>query len=311
MTRSTLLLAAVLAAGCNAQGGGTASNNAPLTTEDDKTLYALGLTVARNLGQFHLKPNELALVQRGLADGVNGTKPQVELEKYGPKIQPMAHQRMMAGAEDTKKKGAEFADKAAQEPGATKLPSGLVIKTMTPGTGPQPAATDRVKVHYHGTLIDGTVFDSSRDRGTPAEFPLNGVIPCWTEGVQKMKVGEKARLVCPSNIAYGDGGRPPKIPGGATLVFEVELLEILPPQAPGAMSTPPGAPPKMFPGSMPPGMGGLKMGGGAPQGLPPGSLRLPPGGPGAAGGPKLQITTTPPGGTPPATPTSSTPPPKK
>jgi FKBP-type peptidyl-prolyl cis-trans isomerase FkpA len=308
MTRSTLLVAAVLAAGCNTQGGGAATSNAPLTTEDDKTLYALGLTVARNLGQFHLKPNELALVERGLTDGVNGTKPQVELEKYGPKIQPFAHQRMMAGAEETKKKGAEFADKAAQEPGAQKLASGLVIKTITPGTGPNPAATDRVKVHYHGTLIDGTVFDSSRDRGTPAEFPLNGVIPCWTEGVQKMKVGEKAKLVCPSNIAYGDGGRPPKIPGGATLVFEVELLEILPPQAPGAMSMPPGSPPKGFPGSTPPGFPpGLKMGGTPPAGLPPGSLRLPPGGPGAPGGPKLQITTTPPPGTPAPKPVSTPP----
>jgi FKBP-type peptidyl-prolyl cis-trans isomerase FkpA/FKBP-type peptidyl-prolyl cis-trans isomerase FklB len=84
-----------------------------------------------------------------------------------------------------------------------------------------------VKVHYHGTLIDGTVFDSSVQRGQPATFPLNGVIPCWTEGVQRMKVGEKSRLVCPSQIAYGDRGAPPKIKPGATLVFEVELLEIV------------------------------------------------------------------------------------
>ena len=84
-----------------------------------------------------------------------------------------------------------------------------------------------MKVHYVGRLLDGTEFDSSRKRGQPAEFPLNGVIPCWTEGVGKMKVGEAATLTCPSEIAYGEGGRPPTIPGGATLVFDVELLEIV------------------------------------------------------------------------------------
>ena len=107
-----------------------------------------------------------------------------------------------------------------------KTASGLVFKTITPGTGKSPVASDLVKVHYHGTLTNGEVFDSSVKRGEPVDFALNAVIPCWTEGVQKMKVGEKARLVCPSTIAYGDQGRPPQIPGGATLVFEVELLAI-------------------------------------------------------------------------------------
>jgi FKBP-type peptidyl-prolyl cis-trans isomerase FkpA len=108
-----------------------------------------------------------------------------------------------------------------------RTPSGLIIKTIRPGTGASPAATDTVRVHYRGTLVDGKEFDSSIKRGQPAEFPLNGVIPCWTEGVQRMKVGEKARLVCPASIAYGERGRP-GIPGGATLVFEVELLGIGP-----------------------------------------------------------------------------------
>jgi len=115
---------------------------------------------------------------------------------------------------------------AAKEAGAEKLESGLVFKDVTPGTGASPVAADTVKVNYRGTLIDGTEFDSSYKRNQPAEFPLGGVIKCWTEGVQKMKVGGKARLVCPSAIAYGDGGHPPTIPGGATLIFEVELLEI-------------------------------------------------------------------------------------
>ena len=125
----------------------------------------------------------------------------------------------------------------------------MVIRTLTPGTGPSPVASDTVKVHYTGTLTDGTVFDSSVKRKEPATFPLGGVIKCWTEGVQKMKVGEKAKLTCPSDLAYGDNGRPPTIPGGATLIFEVELLDIthaqdddVDPAAPPAM--PPGHPPR-------------------------------------------------------------------
>ena len=110
---------------------------------------------------------------------------------------------------------------------------------MTPGNGASPKASDTVKVHYHGTLRDGAVFDSSVDRGTPAEFPLGRVIPCWIEGVQKMKVGGKSKLVCPANLAYGDRGAPPKIQPGAALAFDVELLEILPPQA---AQLPPGHP---------------------------------------------------------------------
>jgi FKBP-type peptidyl-prolyl cis-trans isomerase FkpA len=121
---------------------------------------------------------------------------------------------------------ASYLDKAAAEPGATRTASGLVYREMKAGTGASPKATDMVKVHYRGTLIDGTEFDSSYKRNEPATFPLNQVIPCWTEGVQRMKVGGKSQLVCPSSIAYGDRGSPPVIPGGATLIFEVELLGI-------------------------------------------------------------------------------------
>jgi FKBP-type peptidyl-prolyl cis-trans isomerase FkpA len=121
---------------------------------------------------------------------------------------------------------AKYQAKAAAEPGAVKTPSGLVYKEMTPGTGASPKSTQVVKVNYRGTLIDGKEFDSSYKRNMPIEFPLNQVIPCWTEGVQRMKVGGKSKLVCPASIAYGESGRPPVIPGGATLVFEIELLGI-------------------------------------------------------------------------------------
>ena len=115
---------------------------------------------------------------------------------------------------------------AAREPGAVVTPSGLVYRSLTDGKGASPAAADRVKVHYKGTLPDGTEFDSSYARNAPAEFPLNRVIPCWTEGVQKMKVGGKAKLTCPPGIAYGSRGAGGVIPPNATLHFEVELLGI-------------------------------------------------------------------------------------
>ena len=115
-----------------------------------------------------------------------------------------------------------YLEKAAAEPGAIRTPSGLIYRELRAGTGTSPIATDTVKVNYRGTLVDGKKFDSSDG----IKFPLNQVIPCWTEGVQKMKVGGKAELVCPASIAYGERGQPPDIPAGATLIFEIELLGI-------------------------------------------------------------------------------------
>ena len=119
-----------------------------------------------------------------------------------------------------------FLEKAAAQPGAVKTPSGLIYRELRAGSGGSPTASDMVTVNYRGTLVDGTEFDSSYKRNEPAQFPLNRVIPCWTEGVQKMKVGGKSELVCPASIAYGEQGSPPTIPPGATLIFEVELLRI-------------------------------------------------------------------------------------
>ena len=166
-------------------------------------------------------------MKQGLADGVLERQKKVDFDAYSGKIQTLAKTRSAAAAEVEKKAAGEFLEKAAAEKGAKKTASGLIITEIKPGNGDTPKATDRVKVHYHGTLRDGTVFDSSVKRGEPATFPLNGVIPCWTEGVQLMKVGGKSKLVCPSAIAYGDRGSPPAIKPGAPLVFEVELLEIV------------------------------------------------------------------------------------
>lgn len=199
----------------------------PLNTDDDKVAYALGMMLSQNLAQLNLTPAEVALVAAGLTDGALKQPSKVDIETYGPKVQQFAQTRVAAVAAEEKKAAQPFLDKAAQEPGAKKLPSGLIYSEITPGKGEQPKATDRVKVHYKGTLTDGTVFDSSIERGQPVTFPLNGVIKCWTEGVQLMKVGGKSKLVCPADLAYGDHGRPPKIKPGATLVFEVELLQIV------------------------------------------------------------------------------------
>jgi FKBP-type peptidyl-prolyl cis-trans isomerase FkpA/FKBP-type peptidyl-prolyl cis-trans isomerase FklB len=198
-----------------------------LDTDDQKTLYALGLALSQNLKLFNLSEAEMEFVKAGLTDGAVGAKPQVDLQAYGPKVQQLHQERSAQVAALEKKAGQTFLDKAASEKGATKTPSGLVITTLKPGNGAAPKPTDNVKVHYHGTLVDGSVFDSSVQRGQPATFPLNGVIKCWTEGVGMMKVGGKSRLVCPPELAYGDRGAPPRIKPGSTLVFEVELLEIV------------------------------------------------------------------------------------
>jgi FKBP-type peptidyl-prolyl cis-trans isomerase FkpA/FKBP-type peptidyl-prolyl cis-trans isomerase FklB len=210
-------------------GAGTAQAAGPEPkTEEQKTLYALGLAVSQSLAAFSLTEAELEMVKVGLADGVlHKDAAKVDLKSYGPKLQELQQARMGAAAAVEKKASQAFLDKAAAEKGATRTASGLVISTIKPGNGVSPKPTDKVKVHYQGTLVDGTVFDSSIQRNEPVTFPLNGVIPCWTEGLQLMKVGGKSRLVCPSNIAYGDRGAPPRIKPGATLIFEVELLDIV------------------------------------------------------------------------------------
>jgi len=196
-----------------------------LETDEAKTVYALGLQVYRSLAPFDLSPAELEVVKRALADAAAG-KPAVDVNEWAPRLQPFGQARSARVAERQKVASKAYLAKAAAEPGALKTESGLIYMDLQPGTGASPKASDSVKVNYRGTLIDGTEFDSSYKRNQPAQFPLSGVIRCWTEGVQKMKVGGKARLVCPSDIAYGDVGHPPSIPGGATLVFEIELLEI-------------------------------------------------------------------------------------
>jgi FKBP-type peptidyl-prolyl cis-trans isomerase FkpA len=205
---------------------GTKTVEPPLTTDDQKTIYALGLSIYRSLSQFDLSPEELTIIKQALSDAAAG-KPAIDLSAWGPKIQPLAGARAARVADREKTASNAYIEKAAAEPGAIKTGSGLIYREVKPGSGSSPKATDTVKVNYRGTLVNGTEFDSSYSRNEPAQFALNHVIPCWTEGLQMMKVGGKALLVCPSDLAYGDSGRP-SIPGGAALIFEIELLDITP-----------------------------------------------------------------------------------
>jgi FKBP-type peptidyl-prolyl cis-trans isomerase FkpA len=217
----TLTLAIALCAAA------TLARAAEPQTEEQKALYALGVAMSTNITSFNLTDAELEFVKAGVVDGAKGkTPPGYDPQPHFAKLQEMQKTRQAAA-------GKAVLDKAAAEKGAKRTASGLIITTIKEGTGASPKATDTVKVHYHGTLPNGKVFDSSRERGEPASFPLDGVIKCWTEGVQMMKVGGKSKLVCPADIAYGDRGAPGgAIPPGATLIFEVELLDIEKPAAP-------------------------------------------------------------------------------
>ena len=178
------------------------------------------------IGQANFSEAELKEVLKGFQDAALGKPLAVKAEEYGPKVDLVLAAKREEKGKAEKKKGEEALAKFAAEKGAEKLASGLIYFETKAGQGPTPAPTDTVKVHYKGTLLDGTEFDSSYKRGEPTEFPLNGVIKCWTEGVAKMKVGGKAKLVCPSDIAYGDRGAGGQIGPNATLVFEVELISI-------------------------------------------------------------------------------------
>lgn len=194
-------------------------------TDEQKALYALGVAMATNITSFELSDAELEFVKAGIADGAKGKTPKFDPQQYFPKLQEMQKTRTAAA-------GKAVLDNAAADKGAKRTASGLVITPIKEGAGAAPKATDTVKVHYKGTFPSGKVFDSSTPT-EPVSFALNQVIKCWTEGLQLMKVGGKSKLVCPSDIAYGERGQPQGgIPPGATLIFEVELLSIEKPAAP-------------------------------------------------------------------------------
>lgn len=232
----TTVLAALAAASLSfAPAAGAATPASRVDTK--KALYGVGLAVARSLEAFDLTPAELDAVLQAVRDGASGKARMALDHSLQTSINDLARERSSRAAEKAAAKGREAAAKqraegpahlarAAKEARARKTASGAIVVPIREGSGASPKETDKVRVHYKGTLVDGSVFDSSLERG-PVDFPLNQVVKCWTEALQLMKVGGKAKVVCPSEIAYGEQGRPPAIPGGAVLTFEVELLEIV------------------------------------------------------------------------------------
>ena len=210
---------------CAGAGGTADAAGVKPESEDEKTLYALGLSLGGNISGLGLTERELAVVKAGVSDAATGAEPKVEIQTYGPNIRALINERRSLQAAKSKEESKGFMEQIARADGAESSSSGMVYIEVQAGTGAFPKPTDTVQVHYRGTLTDGTQFDSSYDRNEPEQFKLQGVIPCWTEALQKMRVGGKAKVVCPPSIAYGDAGRP-GIPPGATLVFEVELLDI-------------------------------------------------------------------------------------
>jgi FKBP-type peptidyl-prolyl cis-trans isomerase len=243
LTALTAVPVGALAAGAaKAAAPQAAGATAAPSSEDDKTLYALGVLISRSLDSFQLSSAEFKTVQAGLIDGFN-RRSSVDADAYNSKVQALQRTRIAAIDQSQKAAGQAYLDKAAALPGAQKTATGLVYIPVTAGTGSTPEHGDRVSVNYEGKLIDGTVFDSSaKHGGQPVTLNVGGVIPCWTEALQLMKVGGKSRVICPSSLAYGDRGALPTILPGATLEFSIELVDIPPKTAlppPGATASPP------------------------------------------------------------------------
>lgn len=194
--------------------------------EVDRALYALGVSLGRSLDGFALSAAELERVIAGLR-AVNTDQVTAEGLEGSPHLRAFEFERREKRLALEKERGRRYAAEAAKAPGAQLTPSGLVYAVVSEGVGPSPSPVDTVKVHYRGRLIDGREFDSSYKRGEPAQFSLRQVVPCWTEALQKMKTRGRAKVICPSSIGYGDKGNAPTIPPGATLVFDVELLDVV------------------------------------------------------------------------------------
>jgi FKBP-type peptidyl-prolyl cis-trans isomerase len=203
----------------------TTAPTSTLKNLTDSASYAIGLSVANFYNQQGLKSINTAMVSKAISDVYNKKKPLIDETQANEVIMSCMNEAQMAKSKPIVSAGEEFLRKNRANPSVKTTTSGLQYEVVKEGTGPKPSATDTVTVHYRGTLIDGTEFDNSYTRGEPATFPLNRVIPGWTEGVQLMSTGSKYKLYIPYQLGYGLNGQGP-IPPGSVLVFEVELISI-------------------------------------------------------------------------------------
>jgi FKBP-type peptidyl-prolyl cis-trans isomerase len=197
-----------------------------IASERDQTLYAIGVRLGRSLSPFALSEGELETVLRGLRDAVLGRELAVNETARQRQIDALLRERRAPSLAAERKASAEFLAQAAREPDAVRTPSGLLMRELRAGSGPSPSESDRVRLHYHGRLRDGNAFDSSVERGEPAHVAVADALPCWREALLRMHVGGKSELVCPAELAYGASGDPPRVAGGAAVVYEIELLSI-------------------------------------------------------------------------------------
>lgn len=225
MILKKLLLPAVVIAmvvsSCNAQE----KSKTNMKTEKDSISYSLGVSIANNLKQGNLDDVNIDVMAQGMKDFF-ANKPAMTVQACEGAIQTYMSGKEKAKGSENEAKGQAFLAANQKKEGVTTTASGLQYKVIKMGTGAKPTLNDKITAHYHGTLIDGTVFDSSVDRGQPASFPVSGVIPGWTEALQLMPVGSKWTLYLPSNLAYGEKGPGGKIGPNSALVFDVELISI-------------------------------------------------------------------------------------
>ncbi len=193
----------------------------------DKVSYALGLSIGNNFQNSGINDLQVEDFVKGLQDVLNNTEPAISYDEAKQVINDFFVKLQGEKLEINKKAGEEFLNINKNKAGVVELPSGLQYQVLTKGEGPKPTADDKVKCHYHGTLINGTVFDSSVQRGEPAVFGVSQVIPGWVEALQLMETGSKWRLFIPSNLAYGEHGAGEAIEPNSTLIFDVELLDIV------------------------------------------------------------------------------------
>ncbi|UUY08057.1 FKBP-type peptidyl-prolyl cis-trans isomerase [Pseudomonas sp. J452] len=226
---AAVALVGLVLAGCDSQ-----TSEVELKTPAQKASYGIGLNMGKSLAQQGIDDLDQKAISAGIADALGKKEQQLkdeELVEAFTFLQQRAEQRMLALNEESAKAGKKFLEENAKKEGVVTTASGLQYEVLKKADGAQPKATDVVTVHYEGKLTDGSVFDSSVERGSPIDLPVNGVIPGWVEGLQLMHVGEKYKLYIPSALAYGEQSPSPAIPANSVLVFELELLAIKDPAA--------------------------------------------------------------------------------